>query len=129
MGATSKRPFPRERERASKEAASENCVFLRHPEAPRQLHSARMLIGARWIGLMTETVEFNADNIRIRQQTDAWRTRDVDEAVCIWGATAATTPVEIFITPEGRVRGRGIELAVALVQRGVPVNYGPVYAL
>jgi hypothetical protein len=86
-----------------------------------------MLIGAYWIGLMTETEEFNADNIRVRRHSDAWRTHDVDEAVRIWRATTATTPVEIFITPKGRECGRGIELAFALVQRGVPVNYGPAH--
>jgi len=46
----------------------------------------------------------------------------VDEAVRIWRATSRTTPVEIFITPKGRECGRGIELAVELAKRGVPVN-------
>jgi hypothetical protein len=52
----------------------------------------------------------------------------VDEAVRIWRATSRTTPVEIFITAKGRECGRGIELAVELAKRGVPVNYGPVRA-
>ena len=64
----------------------------------------------------------------LRRHSDAWRTRDVDEAVRIWRATSRTTPVEIFITPKGRECGRGIELAVELAKRGVPVNYSPVRA-
>jgi hypothetical protein len=87
-----------------------------------------MLIGARWIGLMTETEEFDADDVCVRRHSGAWRTRDVDEAARIWRATAATIPIEIFITPKGRGCGRGIEVAVALVQRGVTVNYSPVSA-
>jgi hypothetical protein len=87
-----------------------------------------MLIGARWIGLITEAEEFDANDICVWRHSGAWRTRDVDEAARIWRATAATTPVQIFITPMGRECGRGIELAVALVQRGVRVNYGPVSA-
>jgi hypothetical protein len=85
-----------------------------------------MLIGATWIGLLTTTEEFDSDDIRIRRHSDAWRMRDVDEAVRIWRATSRTTPVEIFITPKGRECGRGIELAVELAKRGV--HYGSVRA-
>ena len=93
-----------------------------HPKLPRQSTAARMPIGDARIK------EFDSDDICIRRHSDAWRTRVVDEAVRIWRATSRTTPVEIFITPKGRECGRGIELAVELAKRGVPVNYSPVRA-
>jgi hypothetical protein len=125
---TDERPFPRERELASKEEESSDCGFLPHPKTFPQSTTTRMLIGARWIGLTTGTEEFDANDVCVRRHSGAWRTRDVDEAARIWRATAATIPIEIFITPKGRECGRGIELAVELRQRGVSVTFDPVNA-
>jgi hypothetical protein len=58
---TDERPPLREKERASKEEA----LFLSHPKTPRQSTAARMLIGADWVGLLTEVEEFDANNICI----------------------------------------------------------------
>jgi hypothetical protein len=87
-----------------------------------------MLIGAAWIGLMTETEELDAGGICTRRQTNAWRTSDPDEAVRLWRAASTTAEVAILITPFGRAQGGGLKLAVALAQRGLPVSYGPMPA-
>src|SRR6516164_2292642 len=112
-------PPPRERGRAvpkGAEDSSSNVTLLGRPKPPRQSTTARMLIGACWIGLMTKTEELDARGICTRRHSDAWRTRDPDEAVRLWRATSASAEVEIRITPAGRARGRGIEFTVALVQ-------------
>lgn len=51
----------------------------------------------------------------------------MDEATRVWRAASASAEVEILITPAGRACGRGIELAVALAQRGVPVTFNPIH--
>jgi hypothetical protein len=81
-----------------------------------------MLIGARWIGFMTKVEEFEG-HLCTRRHSDQRRTRDPDEATRLWRATIATTSVEVRLTSGARNCGNGIELAIALRERGVPVDF------
>jgi hypothetical protein len=84
------------------------------------------LVGCAWIGLLVERRENHARDVWTRHHIDRLRTKDVEEAVRVYRAVAADIDIEVRITPDGRIRGRGLEFAVELSKRGVPVAFDSI---
>jgi len=120
---TDKRPPPEGR--ASKEEASSSVALLRHPKTPRQSHKTRVWLGAGWIAFVIECTDLDEDGCCVGGARQYQRVRDPDLATRIWRALANAGTVTSTITRRGRETGKGIEYAVALTQRGLPVALNP----
>jgi hypothetical protein len=61
-----------------------------------------------------------------RRLRDERRTEDVDEITTAWRIVSARHAVEVYLTKEARAGAGGIERALALRARGVPVAFEPL---
>jgi len=129
MRPTDERPPPERRERATQEQAENgNCTLLRHPAAPRQpTETARLLIGAAYLGVELQTLHVDARGRCFRHQRDAWRTEDPEAAAASYRIISERLPVEVRFTPMGRKEGRGYEFALELAKRGIDVLREPLH--
>ena len=120
MDTTSKRPPP-----ASKEEASSSLTLPLHPKTPRQSHKTRVWLGAGWIAFVIECTDLDEDGCCVGGARQYQRVRDPDLAARIWRTLASAGTIASAITRRGRETGKGIEYAVALAQRGLPVAFNP----
>ena len=120
MDTTSKRPPP-----ASKEEASSSLTLPLHPKTPRQSHKTRVWLGAGWIAFVIECTNLDEDGCCVGGARQYQRVRDPDLAARIWRTLASAGTIASAITRRGRETGKGIEYAVALAQRGLPVAFNP----
>jgi hypothetical protein len=127
MDTTDKRPLAAPGELASKEeeASSKLALLARRYKMARQSHQIRVWCGAGWIALVIECTDLDEDGCCIGGARQYQRVRDPDLAARIWRTLASTGTVTSAITREGRKTGKGIEYAVALAQRGLPVAFNP----
>jgi hypothetical protein len=120
---SNERPPPHEKKRARKEEAESNS--LRHATTVRQ--SARMWIGSAWIVLIFNEEQGDDRGVCVKYKCDAWRTMDPDVAVAAYRAALMhCSAINVRITPEGRARGDGIELAYKLIKRDIAVSLAPL---
>jgi hypothetical protein len=80
-------------------------------------------IGVGWITFVIEVLNLDEHGCCIGGGRQYRRVRDPDLAARVWRACAFTGPVKAAITPKARATGKGIEIAVALAQRGIPVSF------
>jgi hypothetical protein len=120
MDTTSKRPPP-----ASKEEASSSLTLPLHPKTPRQSHKTRVWLGAGWIAFVIECTNLDEDGCCVGGARQYQRVRDPDLAARIWHTLTSAGTITSAITRRGRETGKGIEYAVALAQRGLPVAFNP----
>jgi hypothetical protein len=107
----------------------EGCTVLRHPKTPRQPSEqtlARLWIGSGGFALIIESLEGDARGRCKRRLRDERRTEDVDEITTAWRIVSARQPVQAYLTNEARAGAGGIERALALRARGVPVSFEPL---
>ena len=126
---TDERPPPERRGRAQEGNADGSCTVLRHPKAPRQPSEqtlARLWIGSGGFALIVESLEGDARGRCKRRLRDERRTEDVDEITAAWRIVSARHAVEVYLTKEARAGAEGIERALALRARGVPVAFEPL---
>ena len=125
---TDERPPPERRGRAQEGNADGSCTVLRHPKAPRQPSEqtlARLWIGSGGFALIVESLEGDARGRCKRRLRDERRTEDMDEIAAAWRIVSARHAVEVYLTKGARA-GSGIERALALRARGVPVAFEPL---
>jgi hypothetical protein len=126
MNAPTERPPLFTKERASKEEASKQLLtLLRGSKTPRQSHQIRVWLGAGWITFVVECTDLDEDGCCVGGARQYQRVRDPDLAARIWRTLASVGTVTSAITQRGRDTGKGIEYAVALAQRGLPVAFKP----
>jgi hypothetical protein len=81
--------------------------------------------GAGWITFVIECTDLDEDGCCIGGARQYQRVRDPDLAARIWRTLASAGTVTSSLTQRGRDTGKGIEYAVALTQRGLPVTFNP----
>ena len=76
--------------------------------------------------MIVESLEGDARGRCKRRLRDERRTEDADEITAAWRIVSARQPVEVYLTKEARAGAAGMERALALRARGVPVAFEPL---
>jgi hypothetical protein len=76
--------------------------------------------------LIVESLEGDARGRCKRRLRDERRTEDMDEIAAAWRIVSARHTVEVYLTKRARAGAGGIERALALRARGVPVTFEPL---
>ena len=127
MDTTDTRPLAAPGGLASKEeeASSKLALLARRYKTAHQSHQIRVWCGAGWVAFVVECMEFDENGCCSGGARQYQRVRDPDLAARIWRTLASAGTIASAITRRGRETGKGIEYAVALAQRGLPVAFNP----
>jgi hypothetical protein len=113
---SNERPPPREK-RARKEEAESNS--LRQPtDVRQQVSTARLWIGTEWIVLVVGIAQADESGVCTHYEQRVERARDVDEAAALCRAVLRHCPIQVRITPRGRLHDGAADIALGLAKRG-----------